>query len=827
MGREQELAELRRLIEGRRPVVVFGEAGVGKTVFVREAAALSDRRLAEAGALATLSWMPYLPLRRLLGRAPTGDEAYVAAEVERAAGDALVFFDDVQWADRETRAVIPFLAGRLPVVGAVRRGDPSAAAVLDGLSAAGFELLPLEPLGDAAAAELLELLRPGLAPTAIRRLVERTGGNPLLLEELATSGEPTESLQLALAARLRTLSDGGRGAMGLLALAGHPLESVALGAGGAELVDSGLAARENGTLAVRHSLVAEAAAAGLLEAERRALHLRLAELLGDSGEVARHYASAGDRELAFAHAMRAVEQAVTPGERALHFELAALCAAGAEADQLRIDAADALAEAELNDQAVAVLDQVRSNEPPVLAKRHLYRSRASLARRDLECARTECEAGLALVAGSGAEIESRLALEDAQLAQTRALSFDLELPIARDKAVRALDLARGSADHEALARRLVGSIGLFTQDPGWDAEFLRALELGRRQERSDVEFSVAASFDFALRISGRLDEAVGVCREAIARAQLRRFTVWERRLRESLAGDHWHRGDLRAALEELESLAAEAGPQEQPDFYLCQVLADLGRHDESLALARKIVEQGLPTWHNLGDALWALSDAELAAGNPRGALEAADELLERFGDRGPTAFVQMTRGWARHDLGLLPDRTTLDPGQPMVEGAPVELRGLALLAEQRFAEAAVSFHEAAGLWEGRHFRGYLRCRWAEGEALRLDGDAHAAVAALERAEALAAEHEWVTLLRRIRRSLRLAGVRRSARRGISGELTLREREVLGLVGDGISNAEIARRLGIGMPTVERLVRSASRKLGARTRAQAAALGSSE
>lgn len=44
-----------------------------------------------------------------------------------------------------------------------------------------------------------------------------------------------------------------------------------------------------------------------------------------------------------------------------------------------------------------------------------------------------------------------------------------------------------------------------------------------------------------------------------------------------------------------------------------------------------------------------------------------------------------------------------------------------------------------------------------------------------------------------------------------------------LVGEGSSNAEIARRLGLGRPTVDRLVTSAATKLGARSRLQAAAL----
>jgi DNA-binding CsgD family transcriptional regulator len=98
------------------------------------------------------------------------------------------------------------------------------------------------------------------------------------------------------------------------------------------------------------------------------------------------------------------------------------------------------------------------------------------------------------------------------------------------------------------------------------------------------------------------------------------------------------------------------------------------------------------------------------------------------------------------------------------------------------------------------------------------------VTALERAEARALALDGAALLARVRRSLRLAGTRRSApRTRDAGGLTGRQREVLGLVAAGMSNAEIARRLGLGRPTVVQLIRSAQRELGVSTRTQAAAL----
>ena len=47
---------------------------------------------------------------------------------------------------------------------------------------------------------------------------------------------------------------------------------------------------------------------------------------------------------------------------------------------------------------------------------------------------------------------------------------------------------------------------------------------------------------------------------------------------------------------------------------------------------------------------------------------------------------------------------------------------------------------------------------------------------------------------------------------------------MGLVEEGLTNLEIARRLGLGRPTVTRILASAMMKLGVSSRAQLAATG---
>ena|SRR5438132_1280874 len=123
----------------------------------------------------------------------------------------------------------------------------------------------------------------------------------------------------------------------------------------------------------------------------------------------------------------------------------------------------------------------------------------------------------------------------------------------------------------------------------------------------------------------------------------------------------------------------------------------------------------------------------------------------------------------------------------------------------------------------RTWSGAFRCRWAAAESLRRSGQTDEAKARLLLIEPEVEQRQLNVLLRKIRRSLRLTGVHRAVERTTVGALTGREAEVLELVAEGLKNDEIARRLGVGRPTVVRLIRTAQHKLGAESRAQAAAL----
>jgi DNA-binding CsgD family transcriptional regulator len=251
-------------------------------------------------------------------------------------------------------------------------------------------------------------------------------------------------------------------------------------------------------------------------------------------------------------------------------------------------------------------------------------------------------------------------------------------------------------------------------------------------------------------------------------------------------------------------------------------LVDLGQADEA--------ERFLSTWVAIddykgsGQLLWARAEAALWGGHPRRALP----LLETYLD-GPEAdpnlvLGRVTRAWARYESGSDPGPAIPDHVRPMLKAARPESQGLMALRAADPATAATLFADAARRWAPYHRRGELRCRWAQGEALRRAGFSDDAITILRSVERLAESMEHGMILGRVRRSLRLLGERRSAPRTVGADgLTGREREVLTLVGRGLTNAQIATRLGVGPRTVVALVGSASLKLGASSRAHAAAL----
>ena len=136
-------------------------------------------------------------------------------------------------------------------------------------------------------------------------------------------------------------------------------------------------------------------------------------------------------------------------------------------------------------------------------------------------------------------------------------------------------------------------------------------------------------------------------------------------------------------------------------------------------------------------------------------------------------------------------------------------------APAAFARAADRFAALGMPHEEARARLALAEAVADGEPARAVLEARAARDALARLGAAPDADRAAALLRR----LGVSG--RTTARGAEG-LTAREAEVLGLLGAGLSNAEIADRLVISRKTAEHHVGRVLAKLGLRSRAEAAA-----
>ena len=329
-GRSAELARLQDAVSGGRTLLLLGEAGTGKTRLLTEAEDDARRagttvltaRGSEAEAhhsfaslhqllLPVLTHATDLPdhqrtaLDTAFGITPA-DTPAVPTHLRMAVltlltdaarrGPLLLTADDIQHADRDSLDVLGFVLRRTPGIPALftARGQTPPAGVPADLPA-----LLLGPLGERAAAELLDAQPHAPTGRARSELLRQAHGNPLAVIELSRAAEDgvlpggglpqPERIQRLYAARLPALPDTTRRLL-LYAAASQYDDLVtvmdAAGAGGdltawAPAEEAGLVTVADGRVLFRHPL----ARAGCYHAapahERQRAHRDLAAALTD------------------------------------------------------------------------------------------------------------------------------------------------------------------------------------------------------------------------------------------------------------------------------------------------------------------------------------------------------------------------------------------------------------------------------------------------------------------------------------------------------------------------------------------------------------------
>jgi DNA-binding CsgD family transcriptional regulator/tetratricopeptide (TPR) repeat protein len=853
LEREGELAELGAAAADAAGgngsiVLIVGEAGIGKSSLVDAVHAVlpADGRLL-VGYCDDLATPRVLgPLRDLIGSVGTalthalesGDRGRVIdalrAELAWREHPTVLVVEDVHWADEATLDVLKFLVRRISQLPAVL-----VLTYRDDELTADHPLRQL--LGLAAGARLRRLRLARLSVGAVRLLGAHTGldadrvfavtsGNPFFVTEVLASGDvggvpPT--IAEAVRARLRGVDEATRDALARLAVVPSAVERWLVEAA----VPGGLAslapAEERGILTVsqkriafRHELMRRAITDSMSAVQRMACNQSiLAVLLDphravDPSRIVHHAAAAGDDDAVVRYGPTAAREAVAAGshrEAVAHYRLVLdhrdAFSPGEQAELLEGYSVECytigLADLAVRAQEDAVDLRRGLGDPRALGKALRWLSRTywwAGAR-----PRAEESGAQAIEVLEGAGDEHALAFALSNQSQLYALAGRRADSVAVGR--RAVAMARNVGDAGLLSHAL-NNVGWALWDDGQpEGRVMLEESLAVALDSREVEHACRAYVNIAWHLIDelRLDEADRLLGEAIEMADEAEFLGFLRYMHITLGMIELARGAWDKAERE-----AEWGLDAQP-VMRCPALVVLGRirarrgqggADELLSEAWEIAQK-LAEAQRIGPAASALVEAAWLRGDTSGVASAVAlgyEEVRRFGT-GPGAA----------ELGYWMRRA----------GSPVPMNQ----SDHPYAlQAAGRWREAADRWRR------VGCPYEYAAALAQGSDPGDLLTALATLDDLGAE----PLARRVRARLRELGVPRvprgpapSTRENPAG-LTGRQVEVVRLLADGLSNAEIAARLVLSVRTVDSHVAAILTKLDARTRrdavARATALG---
>ncbi len=853
MEREPELAELavaaREAAKGAGSVMLlFGEAGIGKSSLVAAARSVlpAEGRLLTGGCDDLVTRRTFGPFRDLagsVGRELTdaledGRDSHrvlqaLRAELSWVSRPTVLAVEDVHWADEATLDVLCYLIPRMADLPAVLLltyrdtelgpGDPLRRVLGQASRADRVRRLPLAPLSPHAVRLLSD--NTGLDPAVVHAV---TAGNPFFVTEVLAAGDAggiPPTIVDAVLARVRRLDQSTRAALEQLAVVPSAVDRSLV----ESLLPAGMeavaAAEQRGMVEARptrvrfrHELIRRAIVDTLPAVRRMELNRRVLAVLtsgerGDLSRIVHHATEAGDLEAVVRYAPQAAAEASRAGshrEAAAHLGLALeqreRFPVAQQADLLQRFAIESFtvgdAGAALAAQREAVELGRSLGDRRALGGHLRWLSRVCWWGGDRENAERAGQEAIAVLEGAGDQ--RLLALAYSNLAGLYMLA-DQNDEAAR-LAGRAVAAAR-EVDDPAILSHALQNLGMAQwargEAGGWETveESLRvALAAGATEEACRAYANMSSSLHAELN----LDRAGRTAIAGISLAESSGHLAYLTHLYVELA-------EIRLATAAWdEAVAAAQLGIGSPPTMECQALRVLGlvraRRGESgadtllarsweLAVSLGELQHAAPVAAACAEAAWLRGD--------HAAVRAVAEPVYAEARRLNVARFRIPLGYWLSRVG--------HPVPPDASEHPYAL------------QAAGRWREAAAAWNA------AGCRYEHAAALAESPDPEDLREALGRLDALGA----VPLARLVRDRLRELGARvprgpAAATRENPAGLTPRQLEMVQLLGEGLTNAEIAGRLVLSVRTVDNHVAAALDKLGVRTRrdipARAAELG---
>ena len=852
LEREQFSGELEAILgdvtAGKgRFVLVSGEAGIGKTSLVERFAEAHKKqaRILWGSCDALFTPRPLGPLydiahqsksnllALLEGGAPRASIlSAVLDELESSRAPSITVIEDVHWSDEATLDLLKFLGRRIN-----RTHSMLIVTYRDDEVGADHPLRLV--LGDLPNRSVARLRLPPLSESGVHALAERagrpfedlhsvTGGNPFFVTEALASKQPGVPVTVsdAVLSRSARLSPASRAVLELVSVVPARAEMwllndtispdmVAL----EECVGAGMLRSEGEAIGFRHELARRAIEDSLAPPRRQSLHaLVLKALLNRGSEallarIVHHAAQAGDRTAVLEHAPIAARQAAALNahrESASHYHTALRYAELLAPDErarllecrsyecyLTGQGEDAL---EARREALQIWKQLGDERRRGDNLRWMSRLAWSLGRK-MEAEGHSLEAVTIL---ENLPHGPELAMAYSNRSQLHMLSEE------HDEAVlwgsRAIELAEklgGAPETLVHALNNVGVAELIANNEQGRIKLEESLRLALANNLQDHVGRAYTNLAFITVRQRKYELATRYLEDGIAYTTDHDLDFYRLYMMAWRARAHFEQGDWDSAADDADYVLGRWGVVAITKIAALAVLghvrvrrgypgaARLLAEARDLAIQTEELQRIAPVASALAECALLKGDLEQVMAEARIVLEMAAVRNDPW-LRGEFAFWMWRAGGARETHENV--------------AAPYAL------------QMSGDWRAAAEAWKE------CGCPYEEAMALA-DGDEPAQRAALEILERLGAG----PAAEKLRQSLRATGVRGiprgprpSTRENPSG-LTSRQMEVLGLMVDGLGNAEIAERLFVSPRTAEHHVSAILAKLDARTRAEAVSL----